>query len=218
MAISSNVQALLNEIPVGVRLVAAVKGRTVPEVLEAIEAGITTIGENYLQEARDHFFSIGNRVSWHCIGSLQKNKTRTAAEIFDMVETIDSIGLASSLNRHACRNGKVMEILIEINSGQEPQKSGVRPEEAEALLQNISLFENMRVVGLMTMGPRFGDPEDSRPFFVLTRRLFEHLGGLNIPNVLMKYLSMGMTNTYRIAIQEGANIVRIGNKIFGEGS
>jgi len=111
--------------------------------------------------------------------------------------------------------GKVMPVLIEINCGHEPQKSGVLPECAEELLRHIGRLDHLAVQGLMTMGPRFGDPEEARPFFRETRRLFNLLKRSKIPNVEMRFLSMGMSNSYRIAIQEGANIVRIGTRIFG---
>jgi hypothetical protein len=109
-----------------------------------------------------------------------------------------------------------MPVLIEINSGREEQKSGVLPEDAERLVKDISSLKNIRVEGLMTMGPRFGDPEDSRPYFSETRSLFNEIKGLSLANIDMKYLSMGMTNSYKVALEEGANIVRIGSKIFGE--
>jgi len=109
----------------------------------------------------------------------------------------------------------VMPVLVEINSGREQQKSGVSPEKTEQLVTEISGLNNIRVMGLMTMGPRFGNPEDSRPYFVETKKLFERIKKLNLPNIQMTYLSMGMTNSYKIALDEGANIVRIGSKIFG---
>jgi hypothetical protein len=109
-----------------------------------------------------------------------------------------------------------MPVLIEVNSGREEQKSGVFPESVEPLVKELSVFQNIGVMGLMTMGPRFGNPEDSRPYFVETKRIFERLKKLNLSNVEMKYLSMGMTNSYKVAIEEGANMVRIGTRIFGE--
>ncbi|GAI42694.1 unnamed protein product, partial [marine sediment metagenome] len=112
--------------------------------------------------------------------------------------------------------GKVMPVLVEINSGREEQKSGVFPEKTEQLVREISSLNNIRVMGLMTMGPRFGNPEDSRPYFVETKKIFERIKKLSLPNIQMRYLSMGMTNSYKIALAEGANIVRIGSKIFGE--
>lgn len=214
--IAENVKALLAEIPQGVELVAAAKGRSASEVLEAIQAGVRIIGDNYLQEAEAHIAAIGTRAKWHFIGTIQQNKIKTIAVLFDTVETIDSVEIARALDRQCSYLGKVMPVLIEVNSGREPQKSGVSPEDVELLLGQISSLRNIKVQGLMTMGPRFGEPADSRPYFVSTRKLYEQISKWKIPNIAMKYLSMGMTNTYRIAIEEGANIVRIGTKIFGE--
>jgi len=214
--IRENVKKLLEELPPGVELVAAAKTRTVEEVLEAIEAGIKIIGENYVQEAVLIFEAIGSKVRYHFIGHLQKNKVKKAVEIFDMIETVDSLKLAEAIDRQCSRINKTMPILIEINSGREPQKFGVFPEDAARLVKSISTLKNIKVMGLMTMGPFTGDPEDARPYFVETRKCFEEIKNLSIPNVDMKYLSMGMTNSYKVAIEEGANIVRIGTKIFGE--
>ena len=216
MLIAQNVSQILSELPPGVELVAAAKTRKPAEVLEAVEAGIKIIGENYVQEAEGAYVVVGNRVRWHFIGHLQSNKVKKAVSIFDMIETVDSIKIATEIDRHCSRIGKVMPVLIEINSGREKQKSGVLPEDTERLVRDVSSLKNIRVEGLMTMGPRFGDPEDSRPYFAETRRVFEKIKGLNLANADMKYLSMGMTNSYRIALEEGANIVRIGSKIFGD--
>jgi len=133
-----------------------------------------------------------------------------------VIETVDSIELAREIDKRCAQIGKTMPVLIEINSGRELQKAGVLPENAEQLVREISACQNIRITGLMTMGPRFGDPEDSRPYFVETKKLFEKIKKLNLPNTEMRYLSMGMTNSYKIALEEGANIVRIGSKIFGE--
>ena len=216
MNIRENVKKLLNEIPKGIELVAAAKTRTPEEVLEAIEAGIRIVGENYVQEAIRARDVVGNRARWHFIGHLQKNKVKKAVSIFDMIETVDSFELAEEIDKYCKRVGKVMPVLVEVNSGREPQKFGVMPEETEGLIRAISRFDNIKVMGLMTMGPRFGDPEESRPYFRETKRIFDNLKKAHIPNVEMRYLSMGMSNSYRIAIEEGANIVRIGTKIFGE--
>jgi pyridoxal phosphate enzyme (YggS family) len=214
--IKENVINILSELPPGVELVAAAKTRKPAKVLEAIEAGIRIIGENYVQEAEDAYEVVGNRARWHFIGHLQSNKVKKAVTIFDMIETVDSLKIAVEIDKHCSRLGKVMPVLIEINSGREEQKSGVLPEDAERLVKDISSLKNIRVEGLMTMGPRFGDPEDSRPYFSETRSLFNEIKGLSLANIDMKYLSMGMTNSYKVALEEGANIVRIGSKIFGE--
>lgn len=214
--IRENVKNLLKEIPEGIELVAAAKTRQPSEILEAVEAGIKIVGENYVQEALKAKNVVGNKAKWHFIGHLQKNKVKKAVFIFDMIETVDSAPLAEEIDKYCKKIGKSMPVLIEINSGREPQKSGVMPEETEGLIKVISKLNNIKVMGLMTMGPRFGNPEDARPYFIETKRIFDNLEKIQIPNVEMKYLSMGMTNSYHIAIEEGANIIRIGTKIFGE--
>ncbi len=214
--IRQNVSQILSELPDGVELVAAAKTRKPEEVLEAVESGVRIIGENYVQEAERVYEVVGNRAKWHFIGYLQRNKVKKAVRIFDMIETVDSIEIAQEIDKRCAQIGKIMPVLIEVNSGREKQKSGVLPENAEQLVREISVLPNVRVTGLMTMGPRFGNPEDSRPYFVETKKLFDRIKKLNLPNLEMRYLSMGMTNSYKIALEEGANVVRIGNKIFGE--
>ncbi len=216
MGIRENVQQLLNELPGGVELIAAAKTRTVEEVLEAVESGIKIVGENYVQEAEKIHGVIGNKAKWHLLGHLQKNKVKKAVTLFDMIETVDSVDLATEIDKRCAQIGKVMPVLVEINSGREKQKSGVLPENAEQLIRAISSLPNIKVTGLMTMGPRFGNPEDSRPYFVTTRKTFDRIKALELPDIEMTHLSMGMTNSYKIALEEGANMVRIGTKIFGE--
>ena len=214
--IAENVRSVLSELPSAVELVAAAKTRTPDEILEAIGAGVRIIGENYIQEAETARAVIGDRVRWHFIGSLQKNKVKKAVRLFDMIETVDSFTLAQAIDKESLAAGKTMPVLIEVNSGCEPQKSGVLPEAVEALVEEISKLEHVKILGLMTMGPRFGDPAEARPYFAETRRIFERLKGLNINGAQMRYLSMGMTNSYKIALEEGANMVRLGSKIFGD--
>ena len=216
--IAANVQALLAELPVGVELVAAAKGRTAAEVLTAIQAGVRTIGENYLQEAIGHRTIIGPRAALHFIGALQQNKVKLAVSLCDMIETVDSLVLAQAINHHAARLDKIMPVLIEINSGREPQKAGVLPEKAEELVNLIACLDHIRIRGLMTMGPRTEDPNTARPYFATTRRLFEYFQQTTTARVTMEFLSMGMTNSYRIALQEGANTIRLGSKIFDDRS
>lgn len=219
-AVKENVHELLDEIPNGVELVAATKGRKPEEIIKAIEAGVKIIGENYIREAKKAYKVVGKRAQWHFIGISQIEKhdllRRKNLVMFDMIETIDRLEIAAEIDERCALIDKVMPILIEVNSGKEPQKFGVLPQDAVGLVREISALSNLKIMGLMTMGPRFGNPENSRPYFVETRRLFEQIKELNLPNVEMKYLSMGMTNSYRIALEEGANMVRIGTKIFGE--
>ena len=214
--IKQNVAQILSELPDGVQLVAAVKTRTPEEILEVVESGVKILGENYVQEAERIYEVVGNKAKWHFIGHLQKNKVKKAVRLFDMIETVDSLEIAREIDKGCAQIGKVMPVLVEINSGREEQKSGVFPEKAGQLIRDISGLSNIRVMGLMTMGPRFGKPEDSRPYFVETRKIFERIKKLNLPDIQMRYLSMGMTNSYKVALDEGANIVRIGSKIFGE--
>jgi len=216
MSIRDNVLSLLKEIPENVTVVAAAKTRTPQEILEAIDAGIKVIGENYVQEAEKAFSEVGRRAKWHFIGHLQKNKVKKAIRIFDLIETVDSVDLAIEIDKRCAMIDKVMPVLCEVNIAKEKTKSGVYPEEVEQLIKNISNLTHIKVMGLMTMGPRFGDPENARVYFRKTKQIFENIKKMNIPNVEMKYLSMGMSNSYRVALEEGANIVRIGTRIFGE--
>ena len=213
--IKDNVAAILGQLPPGVELVAAAKTRTAAEILEAVEAGVGIIGENYVQEAADVFPAVGRRARWHFIGHLQTNKVKRAVEIFDLVETVDSVALGREIDKRSAAAGKTMDVFVEVNSGREQQKAGVLPEEAEPLVQALAGFPNLRVLGLMTMGPFEGDPEDSRPYFKETKKVWDKLKALAIPGGEMRYLSMGMTNSWRVAVEEGATMVRIGTAIFG---
>ena len=215
ITISENVQTILNGLPENVELVAAAKTRTIEEIREAVDAGIRIIGENYVQEAVPVFESLGKKVKYHFIGHLQRNKIKKTVETFDMIETVDSIRIAEEIDKRSAQIEKTMPVLIEVNSGREPQKFGVLPENLESLIRNLSALKHIEVHGLMTMGPLSGNPESARPYFIETRKCFEHLKSLALPNIRMRFLSMGMSSTYLIAIEEGANIVRIGTKIFG---
>ena len=214
-AVAENVKAILAELPPGVELVAAAKTKTPAEVLEAIEAGVRIIGENYVQDAQAAFAVVGRRPRWHFIGRLQTNKVKRAVEIFDVIETVDSLDIAREIGKRSAALGKTMPVLVEINSGEEDRKAGVRPAEAEAFVRAIAEIPHVAVRGLMTMGPDEGEPERFRPYFRTTREIFAAVGRLGLPGVEMRWLSMGMTNSYRVAIEEGANLVRLGTKIFG---
>ncbi|MGB9695465.1 MAG: YggS family pyridoxal phosphate-dependent enzyme [Caldisericaceae bacterium] len=213
--IKQNVERLLSEIPNNVLLLAAVKGTSASEVNEAIDAGIRAIGENYLQDAISKFDAVGHSVEWHFIGHIQERKIKKIVEMFDLIETVDSYKLALEIDRQCKIASKKMPIFIEVNSAKEPQKSGVLPEEVKDLVEEISKLGNVDIQGLMTMGPAGKTGEDIRPYFKLTRNLFESINKACSPVVRMKYLSMGMSDSYKVAIEEGANIVRIGTLIFG---
>lgn len=213
--IKQSVRAVLSELPAHVELVAAAKTRTADEVKAAIEAGVRIIGYNYVQEAERIRREIADDVKWHMIGHLQRNKAGKACAIFDMIETLDSLKLAGIIDQLNAGTDAVTPVLIEVNSGREAAKAGVLPEDLEALVTSLSFLKHVSVMGLMTMGPFSADPEDSRPYFRTTGEAFRRLRELGIPGVEMRYLSMGMSDSYRVAIEEGANLVRIGTKLFG---
>jgi PLP dependent protein len=214
--ITENIHKLLAEVPPVVLVVAAAKTRTPPEIMEALSAGITAIGENYVQEAETAYAALGSKAQWHFIGHLQKNKVKKAVSICDMIETVDSIEIAAEINKRCAEFNKVMPVLIEVNSGRESQKAGVFPENVRNLIEKIATLPHVSVMGLMTMGPVTGAPENYRLYFKTTKKLYDDLKKACLPGVEMKYLSMGMTDSYKVAIQEGANIIRIGSLIFGE--
>jgi pyridoxal phosphate enzyme (YggS family) len=213
--ITQNIHRILSELPPGVKLVAAAKTRAPEEALEAVAAGVEIIGHNYVQEAERAYRLIGDRARWHFIGHLQRNKVKKVIALFDMIETVDSLEIAKEIDLRCAQIGKNMPVLIEINSGQEAQKTGVLPREAERLVRQVSVLKHIKIEGLMTMGPLLPVPEESRPYFTATRKLFEKIKTLNLPGVDMKYLSMGMSATYKIALEEGANIIRLGGILFG---
>jgi pyridoxal phosphate enzyme (YggS family) len=221
-SIAANVKRILKTLPSDVILVAAAKARTAREVEEALQAGVTHVGHNYVQDARQMIPLISEapqlqgQVRWHMIGHLQKNKVKKAVRLFDMIETVDSWPLAKLIDQRCAAIGKTMPVLIEINSGREASKTGVLPEEVDDLVKRLNDLQHIRVQGLMTMGPRFGDPENARPYFRATKEAFDRLAKANWPNIEMRYLSMGMSNSYRVAIEEGANMVRLGTMLFGE--
>jgi len=203
-------------LPGGVTLVAAAKGRSVEEVRAAIRAGVAHVGHNYVQEALRMIPHVPERALWHMIGHLQSNKVKSTVQLFDMIETVDSYKLAREIERHCAAQNKVMAVLIEVNIGREVSKTGVSPDAVDELAQLVSTLPHLRLQGLMTMGPRFGDPEEARPYFRATKQAFDRLSHAGLDNVEMRYLSMGMSNSFRVAIEEGANVVRIGTLLFGE--
>jgi len=227
MGIAENYRRLREDVPDDVTIVLASKTRTTEEILEAIEAGATDIGQNYVQEGAAMHESLAARaqeLTWHMIGHLQTNKINKALRVFDVIQTVDSLQKAIAIDKRVePAGGSAIRVCIEINIGNEDSKAGINPEEhepfedyMEGLVSDMSRLAHLRIEGLMTMGPRFGDPEDTRPYFRRTRKVFERLKALDLPNVDMRYLSMGMTNSYRIAIEEGSNMVRIGTGVFGE--
>lgn len=203
--------------PSDIRIVAAAKTVEPDRIKEAIACGIDTFGENYVQEAREKISNLRFEISdlmvrWHFIGALQKNKIKYAVDLFDMIETVDSLPIAEEIDK---RTRKAMDVLIQVNIGEEKTKSGCKEGNLLDLVKGIAGLKNVAVKGLMTIPPFFEDPKDVRPYF---RRLFElsrDVQKAGIENVSMRELSMGMSNDFEAAIEEGATLVRIGTAIFG---
>jgi len=220
--IRDRTRGLLRELPEGVSLVAAAKTRSPEEVRAAIAGGVRIIGQNYVQEAascvealKESALSASPGIEHHLIGHLQRNKARQAVRLFDAIQTIDSLRLARAVDS-ACEDlDRRMPVLIEINSAREARKTGIVPEEAEELIRDIAQFRRLRIDGLMTMGPFVDDPDRLRPFFAATKDLFDRMAKLAIPGTSMTTLSMGMSDSYRVAIDEGATMIRLGTVLFG---
>jgi len=201
--------------PSAVRLMAVTKTVDDDRILEAIDAGVDIMGENYIQEAKRKIETMHVDVKWHMIGHLQSNKAKYAVRLFDMVHSVDRMGLAAELDKRSAAAGRVTDILVEVNVSGEESKSGVRAGEAPALVKEIASLENLSIRGLMTMPPWFDDPEDARPYFVTLRGLRDRIAAEEIRGVDLRELSMGMSGDYIVAVEEGATIVRIGTAIFG---
>ena len=203
--------------PGSVNLVGVTKTVSIERIREGVAAGLTILGENYIQEAlKKKELLAGLDFSWHFIGHLQSNKAKLAAASFDCIHTVDRQGLAIELDRQGQRLGRRIRVLIQVNVGDESTKSGVAPEDLPVLFKTVSVMEWIEVRGLMTLPPWFEDPERVRPFFAAMRKLIESLRQ-NAPNPEgLTELSMGMSNDFEVAIEEGATLVRIGTLLFGE--
>ena len=199
-----------------IELVAVSKTKPVNLILEAIDAGIADIGENRVQEAKNKHSQVNRPAKWHLVGHLQTNKVKQALQIFDLIHSVDSARLLAEIDRRSCQLNLQTDTLIEVNTSREESKYGLQPNEALSFMESALEYTHVRIRGLMTVGKFVSDPEEVRPSFALLRRLKEDIDSQGFPNVQMKYLSMGMTNDFEVAIQEGANMVRIGSAIFGE--
>ncbi len=203
--------------PEDIRLVAVSKTIPAERVRGAVEAGVLTLGENYIQEARAKIETLADlNVEWHFIGHLQRNKAKYAVNLFDLIHSVDSIRLAREIDKQAAKAGKQQAILIQVNTGKEASKSGVYAEDALALAREAAKMEHITVKGLMTLPPYFYAPEKVRPYFRALRELRDRIREVDIAGIEMAELSMGMTGDFETAIQEGATMVRIGTAIFGE--
>lgn len=209
--IKSNVLKIKSCLPDNVRIVAATKSRSTEEIKSAIGAGIKIIGENYVKEAKEKYPFVKDLAEMHLIGHLQSNKVKDAVMIFDMIQTLDSVKLAKEINR---TSQKKMPVLVEVNIGWEKNKGGVHPDNVERFLNDVSSFENIKVKGIMAMGPYFKDSEEYRNLFRKMKDIFDSVKNKKIQNISMEVLSMGMSESYKIAAEEGSSMVRIGKGIF----
>ncbi|HXZ36196.1 MAG TPA: YggS family pyridoxal phosphate-dependent enzyme [Thermodesulfobacteriota bacterium] len=198
-----------------VRLVAVSKTVGLDRILQAIEAGVDSLGENYVQEAQEKIGALEQRISWHFIGHLQSNKAKVAARLFDWVHSVDSLKLAEELSRAGRQQSKILPVLLQVNLGKEETKFGAQEEEVFRLLERMGSLPGVSVKGLMAMPPFFENPEESRPYFRALRILAENVSKRQITGVLMEELSMGMSNDFEVAIEEGATLVRVGTAVFG---
>ena len=201
--------------PREIKLLAAAKSQSVELVQAAIAAGVRLIGENYVQEAESKRQVISDTVEWHMIGHLQRNKVKAALNTFELIQSLDSMALALELDKEGRRNGKTVRTLIEVNLGDEASKSGIGQDKVAELLKRVGDLSHVRVEGFMAVPPFKEKPEEIRPYFRALKDLQVELQCLEIPNVNLSQLSMGMTHDYPIAVEEGATIVRIGTALFG---
>ncbi len=204
--------------PFDIKLISVTKTVGIDRIKEALDLGLRIFGENRVQEAKEKIskFEIRNsnlRIEWHLIGHLQKNKAKTAVELFDLIHSLDSVELAETLNKHAEKAGKVQRVLLEVKLSEEETKHGVSRKDLMGLIEAVSDMKNLKLEGLMTMPPFFENPEMARPFF---RELRELRNSADALGYKLSELSMGMTNDFEVAIAEGATMVRIGTGIFGE--
>ncbi len=193
--------------PEEVLLIAVSKTVEVDRIRLAVAAGVPALGENRVQEAREKIETLGRPVPWHLIGPLQTNKAKDAVRLFDWIHSVDRLELARELDRRARALGRTVDVLLEVNAGEEPQKSGARADEIKPLLDAISGLSGIRIRGLMAIPPVASDPDQSRPHFRRLRELRDAAG--------LEHLSMGMSADFEVALEEGATMVRVGTAIFG---
>ncbi|MBN2410250.1 YggS family pyridoxal phosphate-dependent enzyme [candidate division KSB1 bacterium] len=198
-----------------VKTVVVTKTVQIPAIQEVIKAGATIIGENRIQDAWQKYEQIGSRVSWHLIGHLQTNKVKRAVQIFNVIESVDSLHLAEEINKRAKEAGKTIDIFVQVNTSGETSKFGLHPDDVESFITRLEALENIRITGLMTIGAFLPDPEKVRPCFRMLYNLRQELLDKKITKNLY-HLSMGMTNDFEVAIEEGATLIRIGRAVFGE--
>ncbi|NYB74119.1 YggS family pyridoxal phosphate-dependent enzyme [Sedimentibacter hydroxybenzoicus DSM 7310] len=227
MSIKENIDGILERIadvcersgrnPDDITLIAVSKTVNADRAREAVEAGIVNLGENRVQELTDKYEKLSDtEVKWHMIGHLQKNKVKYIIDKVELIHSVESIELANEINKRAEKNNLKVNILVELNIGEEESKFGISEESVYDFVKSLEQFENINVLGIMTVAPFAEDPEEIRWVLKKMKVIFDKLSSMNIKNSNMKFLSMGMTNDFEIAIEEGANIIRIGTAVFGE--
>ena len=218
--IKGNIVKVKERIPSSVTLVAVSKGRTIEEIREAIAAGITDIGENKVQEALAKYNKLStidyrlSTIRWHMVGHLQTNKVKDAVKIFDLIQSVDSLKLAQEIDKQAAKIKKIQDILVQIKTSPEATKFGLRPEEAVGVTKEMSGLKNIKVKGLMTIAPIVDNPEKARPYFRIVKELYNRINELSTIDYRLSTISMGMTDDFKVAIEEGSNMVRLGRAIF----
>ena len=201
--------------PREIKVLGAAKAQSIDAIRAAIAAGVTLIGENYVQEAADKKKEIPDSIEWHMIGHLQRNKVKAALDLFDLIESLDNLALARELDKEGTRRGKTIRAFVEVNLGGEDSKSGIAKNQVPVLMEELGKLSHLRIEGLMTVPPFRENLEEVRRYFRELRELRDRLNELRLPNIQLKELSMGMTHDYVAAIEEGATIVRVGTALFG---
>jgi len=216
----SSICSKINRDPESITIVAVSKGKSTQEIEEAAECGIIDIGENKVQEALSKYNELYakrytlNAIKWHMLGHLQRNKVRDAVKIFDLIQSVDSLRLAQAINEEAAKIGKIQDILVEIKTSPEESKTGLKTEEAIEVAEDIAKMKNLNLKGLMTIAPIVDNPEKTRPYFKMLRELRDKINGLTTNDYQLTTLSMGMTDDFEIAIEEGSSMVRLGRAVF----
>lgn len=227
MSIKSNIDSIRGKIadaaiksgrdPSEVTLVAAAKVQPVEKIAEAIDAGVTIIGENRVSEAKEQKEKLsGKETGWHMIGHLQRNKVKEALGLFDMVHSLDNMRLAKKIEEEAGNRGGSIEVLLQLNISGEETKGGFNEGDVNEALNQLNDMKYLKVKGLMTMPPFFSDPEEARPFFRRLREIRDEINEAGNYSEALGHLSMGMSNDFEVAVEEGATMVRLGTVLFGE--
>ena len=211
----------INQDPGKITIIAISKGRTIEQMKEVVEAGITDIGENRVQEAVIKYKGLitselenSRAIKWHMVGHLQTNKVKDAVRIFDLIQSVDSVRLAEEIDKQADKINKTQDILVEIKTSPEESKFGLKPDEAIKVIKDIVRLKNINIKGLMTIAPVVDDPEKARPYFRMLREFEDKINELRVTSYKLGVLSMGMTDDFEIAVEEGSNMVRLGRAIF----